>query len=78
MSGGQVERYANNQIEADHGRLKHRRRPTRGLRTYHNAGVIIAGLAFMQNLRRGHHELATETVGRLRAPTAFAELAQAI
>jgi transposase, IS6 family len=26
-----VERYANNRIEADHGRLKHRLRPMRGL-----------------------------------------------
>jgi hypothetical protein len=28
-----VEQYANNPIEADHGRLKHRPRPMRGLRT---------------------------------------------
>ena len=28
-----VEQYANNRIEADHGRLKHRLRPMRGLRT---------------------------------------------
>ena len=28
-----VERYENNRIEADHGRLKHRLRPMRGLRT---------------------------------------------
>ena len=56
-----VEQYANNRIEADHGRLKHRLRPMRGLRTDRTAQVIIAGLAFMQNLRRGHYELATET-----------------
>jgi hypothetical protein len=36
-----VERWANNRIESDRGRLKHRLRPMRGLRT-----VIIAGLAF--------------------------------
>jgi transposase-like protein len=73
-----VERYANNQIEADHGRLKHRLRPMRGLRTDRTAAVIIAGLAFMQNLRRGHYELATETAHPLRVAAAFAELAQAI
>ena len=59
-----VEQYANNRIEADHGRLKHRLRPMRGLRTDRTAQVIIAGLAFMQNLRRGHYELATETPRR--------------
>ena len=48
-----VEQYANNRIEADHSRLEHRRRPMRGLRTDRTAQVIIAGLAFVQNLRRG-------------------------
>ena len=73
-----VEQYANNRIEADHGRLKHRLRPMRGLRTDRTATVIIAGLAFMQNLRRGHYELGIETVRHLRVAAAFAELAQAI
>jgi len=73
-----VERYENNRIEADHGRLKHRLRPMRGLRTDHTAGVIIAGLAFIQNLRRGHYEIATETPRPLRIAAAFTELAQAI
>jgi transposase, IS6 family len=73
-----VERYANNRIEADHGRLKHRLRPMRGLRTDRTAAVIITGLAFVQNLRRGHYELGTEAVRQLRVATAFSELAQAI
>jgi len=73
-----VERYANNRIEADHGRLKHRLRPMRGLRTDHTTAVIITGLAFQQNLRRGHYELATETPRLLRVAATFAELAQAI
>jgi hypothetical protein len=50
----------------------------RGLRTDRTAQVIVAGLAFMQNLRRGHYELATETRRPLRVAAAFAELAQAI
>ncbi len=65
-------------IEADHSRLKHRLRPMRGLRTDRTAQVIIAGLAFVQNLRRGHYELGTETVRPLRVAAAFAELASAI
>jgi transposase, IS6 family len=73
-----VERYANNRIEADHSRLKHRLRPMRGLRTHRTAQVIITGLAFIQNLRRGHYELATEAIGALRVPAAFTELASAI
>src|SRR3954466_4295842 len=52
-----VERYANNRIEADHSQLKHRLRPMRGLRTDRTAGVVIAGHAFIQNIRRGHYEL---------------------
>ena len=73
-----VDQYENNRIEANHSRLKHRLRPMRGLRTDRTATAIITGLAFMQNLRRGRYELAAETAGRLRAATAFAELAQAI
>jgi transposase-like protein len=73
-----VEQYANNRIEGDHGQLKHRLRPMRGLRTDHTAQVIIAGIAFMQNIRRGHYELGIETVRRQRVAAAFTELAQAI
>jgi len=50
----------------------------RGLRTDRTASVIITGLAFMQNLRRGHYELATEAPHPLRVAVAFADLAQAI
>jgi transposase-like protein len=73
-----VEQYANNRIEADHSRLKQRLRPMRGLRTDRTAQVIIAGLAFIQNLRRGHYELTTETPHPLRVAVAFTELARAI
>jgi len=73
-----VELYANNRIEADHSRLKHRLRPMRGLRTDRTARAIIAAIAFMQNLRRGHYELATETQHPLRVAAPFAELAHAI
>jgi transposase-like protein len=55
-----TQRYANNRVEADHGRLKARLRPMRGLKQDRSARVIIAGHGFVQNLRRGHYELATE------------------
>ena len=73
-----VERYANNRIEADHGRLKHRLRPMRGLRTDRTAQVVIAGLAFVQNLRRGHYEIGIHTHPALRVAAAFTEVARAI
>ena len=73
-----VEQYANNPIEADHSRLKHRLRPMRGLRTDNTAQVIIAGHAFMQNLRRGHYELTVDAPPATRVAAAFAELAHAI
>ncbi|MEU5910623.1 IS6 family transposase [Micromonospora sp. NPDC047527] len=73
-----VEQYANNPIEADHSQLKQRLRPMRGLRTDKTAQVIIAGHAFIQNLRRGHCELAVDAPPSLRVAAAFAELAQAI
>jgi transposase-like protein len=70
-----IEQYANNPIEADHGRLKHRLRPMRGLRT---AQTVIAGHAVIQNLRRGHYELGLDVPPALRVAAAFTELACAI
>jgi len=43
--------YANNRVEADHGRLKARLRPMRGLKRGRTASVVIRGHAFMQNVR---------------------------
>jgi transposase-like protein len=73
-----VEQHANNPIEADHGRLKRRLRPMRGLQIDRTAQVVIAGHAFVQNLRRGHYELAVDVRPPLRAEATFSELAEAI
>jgi transposase-like protein len=74
-----VEQYANNPIEAEHGQLKRRVRPMRGLKTDRTAQVVVAGHAFLQNLRRGHYELAVHTsTPAKRVAAAFTELAQAI
>jgi IS6 family transposase len=73
-----VERYANNPVEADHGRLKSRLRPMRGLKPIRSARVISAGHAFVQNLRRGHYELGLDANPRHRLPAVFTELARAI
>jgi transposase-like protein len=73
-----TEQYANNRIECDHGRLKARLRPMRGLKRDRNAAVIIAGHAFTQNVRRGFYELAVEEPITRRLTVAFDELAVAI
>jgi transposase, IS6 family len=72
-----TEQFANNRVEADHARLKARLRPMRGLTRFRSAAVIAGGHAFIQNLRRGHYELATDASPPLRLAAAFTELAQA-
>ena len=69
-----TEQYANNRVECDHGRLKARLRPMLGLKTNRTASVLILGQAFVQNLRRGHYELGTDTTPALGLATAFDEL----
>lgn len=73
-----VEQYANNPIEADHGQLKRRLRPKRGLQTDRTAQVVISGHAFVQNLRRGHYDIALDTPPAARLAAAFTGLARAI
>ena len=70
--------YENNRVECDHGRLKARLRPMRGMKTNRTASVVIRGHAFVQNLRRGHYELAVDAGPLLRLATAFDELRPAI
>jgi transposase, IS6 family len=73
-----VEQYANNPIEADHGRLKARLRPMRGLKRLRSVQTVSAGHAFVQNLRRQHYEIAGDEPAHLRLLIAFDELAKAI
>jgi len=73
-----TERYGNNRVEADHGRLKARLRPMRGLRRLATAAMIAAGHDFVQNVRRGHYGLGLDVRPVLRLMTVFTELARAI
>jgi IS6 family transposase len=70
--------YANNRVEADHGRLKARLRPMRGLKRDRTASIAVRGHAFIQNLRRGHYELGIDARRGLTLAAAFDELAQVI
>jgi transposase-like protein len=73
-----TDRYTNNRVECDHGRLKARLRPMRGRKQDRSGRVIIAGHAFVQNLRRGHYELAVDEPTNRRVAVAFDELVLAI
>jgi transposase-like protein len=73
-----TDQYANNRIEADHGRLKARLWPMRGLKRDRSARIVVAAHAFVQNLRRGRYELAVEEPESPRVAVAFGELALAI
>jgi transposase-like protein len=73
-----TEQYANNRVECDHGRLKARLRPMRGLKRDHTARVIIRGHALMQNVRRGYYELGVDARSYRRVAAAFTELAGTI
>jgi transposase-like protein len=71
-------RYANNRIEADHGRLKAWLRPMRGRKRDRTASAVMRGHALMQNIRRGHYELGVDTCPHRRVAVAFTELARMI
>jgi len=73
-----AEQHANNPIESDHGRLKARLRPMRGLKRHRSARILAAGHAFVQNLRRGHHDIATEIPSSHRLRVALDDLALTI
>jgi transposase-like protein len=69
------DRWRNNRVEADHGRLKARLRPMRGLKCDRTAAVVIRGHAVVQNIRRGYYELGVDAGShRLRLAAAFDEL----
>jgi transposase-like protein len=73
-----TDQYDNNRVECDHGRLKARLRAKRGLKQDRSTRVIVAGHAFIQNVRRGHYELAVDERANRRVAVAFDELAMAI
>ncbi len=70
--------HENNRCECDHGRLKARLRPMRGLKTDRTASLVIRGHAFIQDVRRRRCELGVETVPPLRLATACDEVQLAI
>jgi hypothetical protein len=53
-------------------------RPMRGLETDQSARIIIAGHAFIQNIRHGHYDLGIDGAAILQVMAAFDELVLAI
>src|SRR5262249_49144666 len=70
-----TERYANNVIETDHGRLKARLRPMAGLTRLASGRTIATGHAFVQKLRPGHYGITADLPVHDRVRVAFDELA---
>ena len=50
----------------------------RGLKQHRSARILAAGHAFVQNLRRGHDDIATHAPNRHRLRIAFDDLAMAL
>jgi len=50
----------------------------RGIKTMTGLRILAAGHAFVQNVHRGHYEIATDEPTRERLAAAFGQLAKAI
>ena len=73
-----TDRRANNRIEADHGRLKARLRPMRGLKQDRSARGDHRRAWVRPEPSPRHYELAVEEPANRRLAVAFDELALAI
>jgi transposase-like protein len=58
-------RYRTNGIERDHGFLKERLRPMRGLKSVSSAAICVRGHALMRNIRRGFYRIVESVPQRL-------------
>ena len=58
-------RYRTNGIERDHGFLKERLRPMRGLKSLRSAAIFVRGHALVRNVRRGFYRVVESVPARL-------------
>jgi transposase, IS6 family len=70
-------RYRTNGIERDHGFLKERLRPMRGLKSRRSTAVFVVGLALVRNICRGFYRI-TEAPRRLMLAWSWTRLAEAV
>ncbi len=73
-----TDQYASNRVEADHGQLKSRLGPIAWPQAGPQRRRDDCRACFVQNVRRGHYELAVEEPVSRRVAVAFDELALAI
>jgi transposase-like protein len=71
-------RYRTNGIERDHGFLKERLRPMRGLTSVASAAIFTSGHALMRNIRRGFYRLVESVPQRLVFAWTWSRLAEAV
>src|SRR6266849_5984534 len=70
-------RYRTNGIERDHGFLKERLRPMRGLKSRRSTAVFVIGHALVRNICRGFYRI-TEPPRRLMLAWSWTRLAEAV
>jgi IS6 family transposase len=71
-------RYRTNGIERDHGFLKERLRPMRGLKSLAAAAIFMRGHALMRNIRRGFYRVVQSVPQRLVFAWTWNRLAEAV
>jgi IS6 family transposase len=71
-------RYRTNGIERDHGFLKERLRPMRGLKSIASAAIFMCGHALMRNIRRRFYRVVESVPQRLVVAWTWSRLAKAV
>ena len=71
-------RYRTNGIERDHGFLKDRLRPMRGLKSLASAAIFLRGHALMRNIRRGFYRIVASVPQRLVLAWSWNRLAETV
>ena len=71
-------RYRTNSVERDHGFLKERLRPMRGLKSVASAAIFMCGHALMRNIRRGFYRIVESVPQQLVFAWAWNRLAGAV
>jgi transposase-like protein len=70
--------YQTNGIERDHGFLKERLRPMRGLKSISSAAIFTRGHELMGNIRRGFYTVVEGVPPRLVFASTWNRLAEAV
>jgi transposase, IS6 family len=71
-------RYRTNGIERDHGFLKERLRPMRGLKSVVSAGIFTRGHALVRNIHRGFYRVVEVAPRRLVLAWSWNRLREAV